>query len=299
MNHPIPSSITGNRLWFHFIALLTVALWGVTFVSTKVLIQNELTPIAIFLYRSVIAWICMGIIAPKKLFADNLKDELWMVALGFLGGTLYFVAENNALKLTLVSNVSLIVCIAPLVTAFLSMIFFQDERPGKRLFIGSAIALCGVALVVFNGQFVFQLSPWGDLLTALASIAWSFYCIVLKHLGTRYSSAFITRKVFFYGCITLIPFIFFDPRTVDIEVFFRLPVWGNLLFLSMIASMLCFLMWNKAMTELGPLTTTNYIYIVPLVSILTSVILLDEPLNATMLVGSVMILFGVFLGQRK
>lgn len=53
------------------------------------------------------------------------------------------------------------------------------------------------------------------------------------------------------------------------------------------------------MTELGPLTTTNYIYIVPLVGILTSVILLDEPLNATMLVGSVMILFGVFLRQRK
>lgn len=299
MTRSLLSSITGNRFWYHFLALLTVSLWGMTFVSTKVLMQHSLTPIAIFLYRSIIAWICMGIIAPKKLFADNLKDELWMVALGFLGGTLYFVAENNALKLTLVSNVSLIVCIAPLVTAFLSMLFFKDERPGKTLFIGSAIALCGVALVVFNGQFVFQLSPWGDMLTALAAIAWSCYCMVLKQLGTRYSSSFITRKVFFYGCITLIPFIFFDPWTVDTEVFFRLPVWGNLLFLSIIASGLCFLMWNRAMTELGALTTTNYIYIVPLVGMLTSVVLLGEPMNITMLVGCVMILSGVFLGQRK
>jgi drug/metabolite transporter (DMT)-like permease len=288
-----------KKIWFHLLALVTVTLWGVTFVSTKVLIQNELSPIAIFLYRSIIAWICLVIIAPKRLLAYNLKDELWMVALGFFGGSLYFAAENHALECTLVSNVSLIVCIAPLVTAFLSMIFFPNEKPGWKLFAGAGIALVGVALVVFNGQVVFKLSPIGDLLTAIAATSWAAYCIVLRHLGTRYNAAFITRKVFFYGCITLIPFILLDPWEVDFSVFIRPAVWGNLLFLSVIASMLCFLMWNRAQREIGPVTATNYIYIIPLVGMLTSVLMLDEPANATMVFGSVLILSGVFLGQRR
>ena len=288
-----------NKIWFHLLALLTVSLWGVTFVSTKVLIQNSLTPIAIFLYRSIIAWFCMMLIAPKKLFAKNLKDEFWMVALGFFGGSLYFAAENHALDCTLVSNVSLIVCIAPLVTAFLSMIFFPQEKPGWKLFAGAVIALVGVALVVFNGQLVFQLSPWGDFLTVVAAVSWACYCIVLRHLGTRYDAAFITRKVFFYGCLTLIPFICLEPWQIDVDVFFKLPVWSNLLFLSVIASMLCFLMWNRAQKELGPIIATNYIYIIPLVGLLTSVALLGEPVNTTMLIGCVLILSGVFLGQRK
>ncbi len=287
-----------NRIWFHLLALVTVSLWGVTFVSTKVLIQNSLTPIAIFLYRSIIAWFCLALIAPKKLFAQNLKDELWMVALGGFGGSLYFAAENHALGCTLVSNVSLIVCIAPLVTAFLSMVFFK-EKPGWKLFAGAVIALVGVALVVFNGQVIFQLSPLGDFLTAVAAVSWACYCIILKHLGTRYEAAFITRKVFFYGCLTLVPFICLEPWQIDFDVFFRLPVWGNLIFLSVIASMLCFLMWNRAQKELGPITATNYIYIIPLVGLLTSVILLGEPVNTAMLVGCVLILSGVFLGQRK
>ncbi len=287
-----------HRIWFHLLALVTVSLWGVTFVSTKVLIQNSLTPIAIFLYRSIIAWVCLILIAPKKLFAQNLKDELWMVALGFLGGSLYFAAENHALECTLVSNVSLIVCIAPLVTAFLSMVFFK-EKPGWKLFAGAIIALVGVALVVFNGQIVFQLSPWGDFLTAVAAVSWACYCIVLKHLGDRYDAAFITRKVFFYGSLTLIPFICFEPWTVHFDVFLRFPVWGNLLFLSVIASMLCFLMWNRAQRELGPIIATNYIYIVPLVGLLTSVVLLGEPVNTAMLIGCALILSGVFLGQRR
>lgn len=288
-----------SRIWFHILALVTVSLWGVTFVSTKVLIQQGLTPIAIFLYRSIIAWACLVLIAPKRLFADSLKDELWMVSLGFFGGSLYFAAENHALECTLVANVSLIVCIAPLVTAFLSMLFFPDEKPGWKLFVGAAIALIGVALVVFNGQVVFQLSPWGDFLTAVAAVSWASYCIVLKHLGNSYDAAFITRKVFFYGCLTLIPFICLEPWEIHLDVFFRLPVLGNLLFLSVIASMLCFLMWNRAQKELGPIIATNYIYIVPLVGLLTSVVLLGEPVNTAMLIGCAMILSGVFLGQQK
>ncbi len=288
-----------GKFRFHLIALITVAIWGTTFVSTKVLIRYGLTPADIFLYRFVLAYLCIGLIAPRRLFADNLKDELGLMAAGFCGGSLYFVTENTALQLTLVSNVSLIVCIAPLLTAFLVVLFYRNEKMRLTLLSGSVMALAGVALVVFNGHFILKLSPVGDVLTVAAAFSWAFYCLILKRFDLRYPTLFITRKVFFYGIVTLIPFLPFTPLEGKIALLVQPAIWINLLFLSLVASMLCFIMWNLAVKELGAIAATNYIYLVPLVAMITSALLLDEPVNAVMLSGCALILAGVFLGQRR
>ena len=280
-------------------ALVTVTIWGTTFVSTKVLIHHGLTPVDIFVYRFVLAYVCIWFLAPKRLFADNVRDELWMVAAGFCGGALYFVTENTALGLTLASNVSLIVCIAPLLTAFLVILLHKNEKLRRTLITGSIMALAGVALVVFNGHFVLKLSPAGDLLTAAAALSWAFYCLILKRLDTRYPTLFITRKVFFYGVITVLPFMAFDPLHWDMAILVQPLVWMNLLFLSLIASMLCFIMWNVAVKELGAIHATNYIYIIPLVAMLTSWSLLDEPITLLTLGGCALILAGVYLAERR
>ena len=83
------------------------------------------------------------------------------------------------------------------------------------------------------------------------------------------------------------------------RVLARTPVWTNLLFLSLVASMLCFITWNLVVREIGAVLATNYIYLVPLVAMLTSAVVLDEPVNAVMLLGCALILAGVFLGQRR
>lgn len=284
---------------FHLVALATVAIWGTTFVSTKVLIGSGMSPVDIFVCRFVLAYVCIWFISPKKLFADSWRDECWLAAAGFCGGALYFVTENTALEWTLVSNVSLIVCISPLLTAFLVIFFYRTETVRKTLLAGSAMALVGVALVVFNGHFILELSPAGDLLTVAAALSWAFYCLILKRLDAHYPTLFITRKVFFYGVVTVLPFLPVLPFGFDWRVLARTPVWTNLLFLSLVASMLCFITWNLVVREIGAVLATNYIYLVPLVAMLTSAIVLDEPVNAVMLLGCVLILAGVFLGQRR
>ena len=288
-----------HTIWYHLMALVTVSIWGTTFVSTKVLIHHGLTPVDIFVYRFVLAYVCIWFLAPKRLFADSFRDEMWMVAAGFCGGALYFVTENTALGLTLASNVSLIVCIAPLLTAFLVVLFYKNEKLRKSLILGSVMALIGVGLVVFNGHFVLKLSPAGDLLTAAAAFSWAFYCLILKRLDTRYPTLFITRKVFFYGVVTVVPFMAVDPVHWDTAILVQPVVWMNLLFLALIASMLCFIMWNVAVKELGAIHATNYIYIVPLVAMLTSWLLLDEPITVMTIGGCVMILAGVWLAERR
>ena len=200
--------------YYHLIAILTVAIWGLTFIATKVLINHGLTPQEIFFYRFLIAYIGIWAISPKHLFADNLKDELWLVAGGVFGGSLYFFTENTALGITQASNVAFIICTAPLLTTILSLLFYKSEKATKGLVYGSLLALIGVGLVVFNGSVVLKLSPVGDLLTLLAALSWAFYSLVIKRMTGRYPTVFITRKIFFYGVLTILPAFLLHPLLV-------------------------------------------------------------------------------------
>ena len=290
---------TKSKLIFHLIAIATVAIWGTTFVSTKILIQHGLTPSEIFFYRFVLAYICMWSISRKKLFANRIKDELLLFLAGLCGGTIYFLTENTALGITLASNVSLIVCTSPILTTFLSYLFKRKEPFTRHLLYGSFMALIGVGLVVFNGSFILKINPLGDFLSLTAALMWAFYCLILKQLDSRYSTVFITRKVFFYGIMTTLPVFLFRPLHWDTSLMLQPVVWGNLLFLGIIASMLCFISWNACVKELGAVRSTNYIYIVPLVTLLTSAIIIDEKITVIALSGCFLILCGVYLAERK
>ena len=129
-----------NKL-YHLLAICVIAVWGTTFVNTKVLLQHGLTPAEIFLLRFIIAYLCIWFISPKKLWADNLKDELWLMALGVSGGSLYFLTENTALQLSYVNNVAFIVCTAPLITTLLAILFVKNVKSTKTTFTKGLEAL--------------------------------------------------------------------------------------------------------------------------------------------------------------
>ena len=155
---------------YHFAALFAVAVWGATFVSTKVLIANSLTPAEIFVLRFALAYLCILPFACGRLWAANVRDELLLAAAGLSGGSLYFLTENVALEYAPASNVSLIVCTAPVWTAVLMSLVYRSERMTRRQTAGSALAFAGMVLVVLNGHFVLRLSPRGDLLALSAAL---------------------------------------------------------------------------------------------------------------------------------
>ncbi len=279
-------------------AIFTVVVWGTTFVSTKVLINYGLSPAEILLYRFTLAYVCIWFISPRKLFARSLKEELIFVAAGLSGGSLYFLTENTALGITLASNVSLIISTAPILTAFLSLLFFRKERLTSQLIYGSLIALTGVAFVVFNGSFILKINPLGDLLTLTAALMWAFYGIILRYLN-NYPTLFVTRKVFFYGVVTLLPFFLFHPIKFDSEVLLKPVVLANLFFLGVVASMLCYILWTVTIKKLGMLRTTNYIYVIPMVTLLASSLVIHEHITPIALTGSVLILLGVYMAERR
>lgn len=284
--------------FYHLLALLTVIIWGTTFVATKVLLQHGLGPIDIMFYRFLLAYFCLLVISHKRLWADNWKDEGMLMLAGLTGGTLYFIAENTAIGISQASNVALLVCTTPIFTALLTH-FFYKEPLRKNMMIGSFIALIGVGLVVFSGSVILKINPLGDFLSIMASLMWAVYCLILKPLGNRYPTIFITRKVFLYSILSLLVYFLFDPLCMQADVLLQPVVMYNLLFLGIVASMLCFIAWNTAVKALGPSHTANYIYIQPMSTLVLSSIILSEVITLTSLIGAACIIGGIYLAEKS
>ena len=285
--------------YYHLAGILVVAIWGTTFISTKVLIGNGLAPQEIFFYRFLIAYVGIWFVSRGRLFADSFKDEAMLALAGLFGGSLYFFTENTALGITQASNVSFLLCGTPVITTLLSKMFFRGEKISGRFAAGSLLALAGVAMVVFDGVTVLKVSPAGDLLTLAASFSWGFYSIVIRKLENRYSTAFITRKVFFYGLVTICPVFLFEPLDTGALFSSGLSVWLNLVFLAVIASLVCFVVWNAVIKEIGIVKATNYVYLSPLVTLVVSAAVLGERMGPVALAGAACIMAGVYWAGRN
>ena len=280
-------------------AFVIVVIWGCTFVQTKLLINAGLRPDEIFFFRFVLAYVLMLPFAGKRLWLGNWKDELLAIALGLTGGSLYFITENYALAYGYCSNVSLIVCLTPLITVLIVGCFYPGERMNRKGLFASLLALAGMALVVFNGNFILKLSPVGDILALAACLCWALYTLIIKRLQDKYSNMLITRKVFGYGLLTILPLLCVNGVNVELLVDGGTVVWGNLLFLGCVASMLCFLGWNRCLEKLGTVRATNLLYLNPVVAITTSALVLGERVTWVAIIGALLILFGLYMFRRK
>lgn len=288
-----------NNLLYHLIAILIVVVWGTTFVSTKILLLNGLTPAGIFAIRFFIAYLGLVIISHKRMFCKNLKDELLVVLLGLFGGSMYFLTENMSLNYTTTTNTSLIVCSCPLFSTLLICYFFKTKLTKSQI-LGDVFAFLGMAIVVLNGQFVLHLSPIGDMLAFGACLCWAFYSLIMRLLVSNYSSVFITRKVFGYGLLTIIPWFLFRPEDSPTNIDFTNPLlWGNILFLSLVASLTCYSLWTVCLKRLGVIAATNYVYINPIATVGAAVVILNEQITIWFILGSFFILAGLWLHNRN
>lgn len=288
-----------RNILVHILAFAIVCVWGTTFVSSKVLINNGLRPADVFFCRFLLAYIFIWIVTPRKLFADSLKDELLLMLLGITGGSLYFQAENTALIYTSVTNVSLIVCTTPILTSVVMSLTKGGEHLTKRQIAGTLIAFVGMAMVVLNGHFALKLSPIGDLLAFVAAWSWAFYSVITKRLNNKYRNLFIIRKVFFYGLITIMPVFGWSGFMTDLTVFLKPQVIFNLVFLGMLASLACFVLWNVVMDRIGVLVASNYLYLNPVVAIVTASLIINERITLFAVAGTFLILFGLYRASTK
>ncbi len=286
----------------HIVAFLVVAIWGTTFVFTKLLLLGGLTAAQIFMLRFIIAYILLlGYCLYKGIrwTADTWRDELLMAALGVVGGSLYFLTENSAMNYTTTTNTSIIVSLCPLFAAAIIGASYKSQRQSRLQTLGTLMAAVGVVVVVMNGHFVLHLSPRGDALAFAACLCWAFYSLLMIPANARYDTVFITRKVFFYGLLSMTPYFILRPG-LNAHLLLEQPALAwNLLFLGCVASMLCFLAWNWVLKQLGAVVATNYVYLNPVTTIVFAWIILDEQITSWFILGTLLILAGMYLADRR
>ncbi|MGP7819622.1 DMT family transporter [Niallia sp. 01092] len=283
----------------HLSALITILIWGTTFISTKILL-NHFSPIEILFLRFVIGAIALMAVYPYRLKVTDKKHELTFIFAGLCGVTLYYLLENIALTYTFASNVGVICSVVPFFTAILNYLFIKDEPLRINFFLGFVIAMTGIFLINFSGSSNFQLNPLGDLLAVAATLVWAIYSVLTRKISSYgYHTIQTTRRVFFYGILFMIPAVFLSDFQLKLEKFVSPVSIFNLLFLGLGASALCFVTWNFAIKALGTIKTSIYIYMVPVITVITSTIVLHEQMTWLSVLGTILTLAGLGISESK
>ncbi|MEC9484980.1 MAG: DMT family transporter [Candidatus Izemoplasma sp.] len=280
----------------YLLAMTTVTIWSSTFVITK-LVLEYITPLQILTVRLLTATLFLFIIYPKFRKPTSIKTELLFLGSG-LGLGLYFIFENTAVDMTYPSNVGLLVALSPLFTAIISS--FREDKSYFVLknIIGLIMALVGVGFVVFGNSGVKGIEPLGDFLAILAALMFSIYTAFLASVYEEYHIIQKTRKVFIYTFLVLITYHLFFGTTLIWETVNKTTVFG-VLYLAIAASSLAFLLWNKAIALIGTFKTNVFIYMVPVVTMIMSYIIVDDPITLLNTFGTLIIIIGLYITEKE
>lgn len=284
--------------------LATSLIWGLSFLSTKVVI-GVIPPYTLGLLRFIVACAFLPLIA---LFArQSLRVEprdLPRLALGGLVGvTFYFLCENNGLKLLSASESSLIVGVIPVITMLAERIFLKT-KVGLRSYIGAFLSFVGVGFIAAQSPEAAS-SPLGFLYMAGAALSWVAYSFVTRPLSGRYGQVTTTFWQSLFGLFGFIPFAAFEwagfaPRAASI---WTAPVILNLLFLGVFCSAIGYWLYVASLDILGAGAANAFINLIPVVSVLAAYFLLGERLSGLQWLGAAAAIAGVYLattrGQRS
>jgi len=281
----------------HLAALLTILVWGTTFISTKILLA-DFQPVEILFFRFIMGYLVLLMAYPRRIKRLSRKQETTFAAAGFCGVCLYYLLENVALTYTMASNVGVIISAAPFITAIMAHLFMKsEERLRINFFIGFIVAMAGIILISFNGSQL-KLSPVGDILAFAAAFVWACYSILSKRIGSFGLPVILaTRRTFFYGILFMIPTLFLFDFDLDMIRFTDMKNLLNILYLGIGASALCFVTWNYAVKILGAVKTSIYIYMVPVITVITSMVVLKETVTVLSVTGTILAVVGLFLSE--
>lgn len=272
--------------------MFTILVWGVTFISTKHL-EIKFTAFEILYIRYVIAYIVLWAIQPKFLKFKSFKEELYFLIAAISGASLYQYLENLSVVYTSPSSVSFITSAAPIFTAILAH-FMLIEKINKKIVFGMIISMLGVFFICFGDSLTMETGLVGDVIILFAVALWAVYSIVIKKVAEfGYSQFFVTRRIFFYSLIVMLPFALYQMPSFDYSLLYNANSFGNLMFLGVFASALCFVTWNLSVEKLGVNTTSKYLFVMPVITLVAQCIYDNKSVGVIALLGMALILLGI------
>ena len=286
----------------HIGAMIVATSWGTSFLSTKVLMHPSglFTPVEMFVYRFAAAYLILLLFTFRNIRSNNWNDEFTFMLCGICSGSLYFITENFALQNTTTGNVSLLASISPIFTTILMAIIYRQRiLPG--VIIGSIVSFAGAACIILSNGDGLSINPKGDLLALSAALSWAIYTVAIKRVLPHYSGFFVTRKLFFYGVISALPLLLSQQEPIQFAALFDFSqpkIFLNFMFLVGMCSLSAYVIWNEVMRILGPVTSNNYLYVQPLVTMIAAFFILGENIYLLGYIGCALIIGGLIYSDK-
>ena len=291
-----------SRLIQVYASLIMLAvIWGNAFVAIRHAIRF-MSPVELAAARFLPVVILLGgwLLLCDRAGSWRMLREDWrkILYMAFAGVAVYHIALNTGEKRVPAGTASLIIALSPAVAAILSAIFFRERITPLKV-IGLIVSFAGLLIVVMFGEGVrFDLRDLGYyLLVLLSACVWGSYGVVGQSLLDKYPQMRVTAT-----CLTLagIPLVLLAP--LDFWTRFAslpLDVWGAVVFLSLLCTVLAYIIWLNGIRYLGAARVQSFNYLVPLFAVLSGIVLLHERLTSGQIVGGLLIVAGVIAINRK
>ena len=283
-------------------ALLSVIAWSTVFIVVKIVI-DESNPILLSMFRFFIASIILLIYVYrrkmlsqlKNIYLDEYKNIVFQGLTGIAGmSSILFYG----IKYTSASISSIIMNSNPLIIAVLSYLFLKEKLKSINI-AGIIIGYIGIIPILSRGENIFKLFTskhlFGDILCVIAAILWSLYIINGKRLLERYNPIIVTLAAMTIGTVILIPpliiFYWKDIYNISMKTF-----WA-MIYLGIFPTGVGFTLWFNALEKLPASKLSIIGYLVPILSLILSVILLGEKINVFILIGFILVVLGLYLSN--
>jgi drug/metabolite transporter (DMT)-like permease len=281
--------------------LATVCIWAVNFIVIKNVISGSLQPIAFTALRFIVASLVLlpllrGLTPAERAVS---RDDRWkIIGLGLIGNTLYQIFFITALANTLPTNAALILATPPVFIALIGALF-KLEKLTWLAWLGILLSFGGITLVILgnapaetSGSAANPLL--GDLLALGAAIMWALYTLLAAPVLKRHPPIKLTALSVAVGTVPLAvlatpAFLTTDWSSVGFTA------WLGVLYCGALAIALGYIMWNRAVQQVGAARTAVYSNLTPVLVALIAWLVRGDPLTVYHVIGAIIILTGITL----
>jgi drug/metabolite transporter (DMT)-like permease len=300
----------------HLKLLFVAASWGLAWAAGREL--------ALALPEAIVSWYRYAITIPLFFLWMYFKDRgaregksaifiprgemFWKLAwIAFFSTFLYQLFFMHGMERTAAGDASILITFNPAFTALLA-IPLLSRKISRNLVFGLIVGLAGVGIVTGwspNTDIPMNQRLVGDFLIMCAAGSWAVSTNLIKQIlesediEDKPSPIAIIAWASFLGWLLLTPLAAFDLVTYGRDAIPNLEGWYWIFYLATISTVLAYAWFAEGVDRIGATASATYVYLVPFFGILSGVLLLNESIGWSFLIGFVLILVGVKLSQQS
>ena len=283
-------------------ALFAVMIWGASFIATKIAV-GEISPVAVVWLRFAmgIPILFLAVLMRKQLAFPKGNEWWYFTLLGFLGITFHQWLQSNGLKTAQATTTAWIVSTSPAFIAILAWLVLK-EKLNLAQSAGILLAMAGVLAVVSKGDLstiaVGKFGTYGDFLILISAINWAVFSILSRRGLMVHPSTRLTFWVMTIGWL-LTSVAFVAGRNYREISLLDVRGWMAMVYLGVFSTGLAYIAWFDALSQLPAAQTGAFLFVEPLTSMVVAAIILHEQITLVAVLGGAVILFGIWLVNRK